>query len=555
MQSLELWNPGLCLVVCPVDSPNPNTQKKIGSNATHEAHERAVTNDREYAMTATKSAPSPLARGLWSRARILLAVCAVILGLIVSLQIFASTKTNTNDGMVDPFNVVGSEGTGVVWAGAAASFEAKLSPDGARSSPLRVNLTAQQVTTKASSSSWRQACAGREKNFAQIKAKCDPKGLMAGPGRVFVRKRGDGFGAHAFDAVIFFVHAVHRRLALAPFNWGHLEHAVDASVGQCFIGLDASSDHYQPQVRRPEDYYPKYVDKDVHTYFTPAVREMMRCFHFASPGPRVEWGDGAGDTDGVDGVDSGGVVRVAIHYRRGDLSHITDPRPNFKLRRAPQLLLTDSYYVSVMNFLRVTLGNRVRFHVFTDGVPSEYRIFENFTDTTVHATWSAYKCIDAMIRADILVMSRSSFSFTAGWMTRGAVIYPAKTPLYKFLRPAPHFFLATPDGVLCTPKAPENALGERLARLACGGPDAAPMPLNRMPKMLSEFANSTHHTCCRPAQFRVIGDRQYRIRVVKGLGEDGNLLSREEFVRRVQEQEAKGLVDDDPYKRGKIWAG
>jgi hypothetical protein len=121
---------------------------------------------------------------------------------------------------------------------------------------------------------------------------------------------------------------------------------------------------------------------------------------------------------------------VAVHIRRCsthkniDLtSHHggTDIKntPSDLLHTVSQRFLPDSYYLLIMNEIRSMYKNVV-FHIFSEGKEED---FSNFgaTDTVLHINEPVIDSFAALVYADILITSPSSFSYCAAFLSRGLI--------------------------------------------------------------------------------------------------------------------------------------
>lgn len=124
---------------------------------------------------------------------------------------------------------------------------------------------------------------------------------------------------------------------------------------------------------------------------------------------------------------------VAIHIRRpsiketidvihqnggwGDTKHIK----NFDQDQTNRFT-RNGYFLDVMNLIRKSHPG-AKFHIFSDGAPELYECFKA-NDVTLHLSTSLMKTYTYMVYANILVISKSSFSYTAALLRdQGSVYY------------------------------------------------------------------------------------------------------------------------------------
>lgn len=128
-------------------------------------------------------------------------------------------------------------------------------------------------------------------------------------------------------------------------------------------------------------------------------------------------------------------INIAIHVRRGDI--MVDPQnPNLAMRYQ-----NNDYFEKVLKQVVNTIGNVKPIHIylFSQGKPEDYPEFAAYP----HLHW----CLDMtardsflhMVFADILITSKSSFSYKPALLNRGIKICP---------RNFWHGYPTTPDWIL-----------------------------------------------------------------------------------------------------------
>jgi hypothetical protein len=102
---------------------------------------------------------------------------------------------------------------------------------------------------------------------------------------------------------------------------------------------------------------------------------------------------------------------VAVHVRRGDVTPSDPDRFTPNERVAFQI-----------DKLSSALGPlRHEFHVFSEGIEEDFGPIRE--RAVVHLGGDVFECLQSLIGADIFVMAKSSFSYTAALLSRGIVIY------------------------------------------------------------------------------------------------------------------------------------
>ena len=108
---------------------------------------------------------------------------------------------------------------------------------------------------------------------------------------------------------------------------------------------------------------------------------------------------------------------IAIHIRRGDVTSIEE---------YPDRYISLDYYQLVINKLNVLYPNSNVF-IFTEISPQDKPEFDKFQnrnpDVKILADIDILTTLEYMIKADVLVMAKSSFSFVAGLYNTNTVYY------------------------------------------------------------------------------------------------------------------------------------
>ncbi len=127
-----------------------------------------------------------------------------------------------------------------------------------------------------------------------------------------------------------------------------------------------------------------------------------------------------------------GSLFVAVHVRRGDVGE------HYLAER-----FTDNSTVlhQIDQLSRALASVPHEIHVFSEGCEED---FGEIPDRAVmHLNGDAFECLHNLITADILVMAKSSFSYTAALLSRGIVIY---TPFWH--APLRQWIVGGSDGSL-----------------------------------------------------------------------------------------------------------
>jgi hypothetical protein len=107
-------------------------------------------------------------------------------------------------------------------------------------------------------------------------------------------------------------------------------------------------------------------------------------------------------------------TNIAIHIRKLN-SHDVTP-----LHRPDQTL---AFYCELIKFLRVKLFMPSKhYHIYSQGTIDEFKILES-DDVFLHINETLEDTFSALALADVLVTASSCFSYTAGFLSNGFVMY------------------------------------------------------------------------------------------------------------------------------------
>lgn len=113
-------------------------------------------------------------------------------------------------------------------------------------------------------------------------------------------------------------------------------------------------------------------------------------------------------------------VSMAVHIRRGDIveGQVTGEATLTKR------WLTMEYYENIVAEVAKVVGDRLDIYLFSQGKEEDYRCFEKYGNVIYCFDMSAMDSFLHMVRADILVISKSSFSYKPALLSDGIRICP-----------------------------------------------------------------------------------------------------------------------------------
>ena len=116
-------------------------------------------------------------------------------------------------------------------------------------------------------------------------------------------------------------------------------------------------------------------------------------------------------------------LSIAVHVRRGDICQSDQEPENANLSMR---WLDDDYFLGILDKIYAALPNEIEpeTFVFTQGDAEDYKVFTRFLNAKICTEMGAIESFRHMVFADILVTSRSSFSFKPALLNRGLKVCP-----------------------------------------------------------------------------------------------------------------------------------
>jgi hypothetical protein len=102
---------------------------------------------------------------------------------------------------------------------------------------------------------------------------------------------------------------------------------------------------------------------------------------------------------------------IAVHIRRGDVNYLKE-KYEFQWRHR---WIETSYYVKALtDLIKLFPSNNVEIHIYSDGTKEELKDLDIFPHTRFHLCEDPRQTFHEMVIADLLIVSTSAFSITAG---------------------------------------------------------------------------------------------------------------------------------------------
>lgn len=116
---------------------------------------------------------------------------------------------------------------------------------------------------------------------------------------------------------------------------------------------------------------------------------------------------------------------IAIHVRRGDIVQKANEKVNENLAIRWQ---DNTYFVNILRQVVESLENEKKdysIYLFSQGYPNDFHEFEEFSSLTYCLDMNPYDSFLHMVHADILITSKSSFSYKPALLNKGIKIVPS----------------------------------------------------------------------------------------------------------------------------------
>lgn len=143
---------------------------------------------------------------------------------------------------------------------------------------------------------------------------------------------------------------------------------------------------------------------------------------------------------------------IAVHVRRGDIvAGQQNGNPNLQMRWQE-----NDYFLKVLeNVLKALQTDRpIAIYLFSQGIPEDFKEFEDFDNLHLCLDMSARDSFLHMVFADLLITSKSSFSYKPALLSKGIRVCPKD--FWHAYPDDPKWILAEADGSIPVEQIPAN---------------------------------------------------------------------------------------------------
>jgi len=227
---------------------------------------------------------------------------------------------------------------------------------------------------------------------------------------ISTKPRIDGFGAQYQTFLYYILYAYHHNLEYAHENIRTMEHNYDNNTNFIknmneFMNIennytDKSKINSEDIIDIDQNLIYQTVEDNIDIYVSdnPALNKIKRCF----------WENKNKNHYNND------KFNVAIHVRR----------PNIHDTRVDGANTSDDYYLSVIAHIREKYKHikNIQFHIYSQGRIEHFNQYIH-EDTVFHINEELRSTFTGLVSADVLVLSRSSFSYIAAFLSEGEIYY------------------------------------------------------------------------------------------------------------------------------------
>ena len=201
----------------------------------------------------------------------------------------------------------------------------------------------------------------------------------------------DGFGAQyqAIMSGIAFCEYKNYTYLHTPFT--KMEHGVDINKMNDFIGINGDNIEEDTIIEKFSRVV--HFSKNPSIYYTPAVIKKIRDFYYKNPKPVIE------------------NIDIAIHIRRGDVSQVINKNR----------YTSNDTYNKIIEKLKVKYPD-YNILIFSQGTHADFNDLHISKDN-LRLNLDILVTFHSLVSAKVLVMSKSSFAYSAGILNKNTVYY------------------------------------------------------------------------------------------------------------------------------------
>ena len=226
------------------------------------------------------------------------------------------------------------------------------------------------------------------------------------PTHLTIHGKTDGFGAQYLAIMSGIAYCVSKQLVYVHTPFKVMEHGVDVAAMNTFVGIPSGphkfnkavslnttiwepfTNYTQPSVKRRELVEQVHYGASPSLFYTSKVRRMLQTYYYNSPKPQLKIG-------------------VAIHIRRGDVDQSSGWR-----------FTSNETYMNCISAIEAQYPH-LNIHIYSEGHPDDFTGLR----ATLYLNTDIQETFHSLVCAQVLVMSKSTFSYTSAILNDNIVYY------------------------------------------------------------------------------------------------------------------------------------
>ena len=166
-----------------------------------------------------------------------------------------------------------------------------------------------------------------------------------------------------------------------------------------FQGINTMTNHEKSQVHRVKEGYFVHGSLNPEFFYNKEVLEKLRTCYYSNPKPSLEH------------IYKPDTYNVALHIRRGDVE---------KTNRHSSRYTHNNDYIEILGSQQ--LPENTAIHIFSEGTLDDFQEIKTiYPDAMFHLNTNIQETFHGMVKADLLVMSKSSFCYCAALLNENKV--------------------------------------------------------------------------------------------------------------------------------------
>jgi len=166
-----------------------------------------------------------------------------------------------------------------------------------------------------------------------------------------------------------------------------------------FQGINTMTNHEKSQVHRVKEGYFVHGSLNPEFFYNKEVLEQLRTCYYSNPKPSLEH------------IYKPDTYNVALHIRRGDVG---------KTNRHSSRYTHNNNYIEILGSQQ--LPENTVIHIFSEGTLDDFQDIKTiYPDAMFHLNTNIQETFHGMVKADLLVMSKSSFCYCAALLNENKV--------------------------------------------------------------------------------------------------------------------------------------